>query len=229
MRQRTIMEFRPSLEPLEAKQLLSVSSSPTPRGELRSPPEALALPAGDPTPRHLRTSAVLGFAMSRITNPTPFNTTLKPPFDQVLVQTNKPKPGVVYNVLSISVRNSTQQTFDATSGLAVKITGQRSSVPILTGDQQWNPGQVKVFYILTKKYYPLNSVVSDGFQFNFASGVAIPGPSGIFLRVKYNPARFPNTLNWIVTNGPGAKGHELGLPDTAIWEFIPARSVTVPL
>ena len=223
------MKFCPGLERLEAKQLLSASPSTTPFAELKSASGALAHHAGDPPPRHQRTSPVLGFAMSRITNPTPFNATLKPPFDQVLVQSTKPKPGVVYNVLSISVRNSTRQTFDASNGLAVKVTGQRNSVPILTGTQQWTPGQVKVFYILTKKYYPLDSVVSDGFQFNFASGTAIPGPSGIFLRVKYNPAKFPNTLNWIVANGPGAKGHELGLPDTAIWEFIPAREVTVPL
>lgn len=227
MRQRPILKFRPGLERLEAKQLLSA----TPLAGFKSSPRAAHLQAtsADSTPRHERPQAPLGFAMNRITNPTPFNATLQPPFDQVLVQSNKPKPGAVYNVLSISVRNSTRQTFDASNGLAVKVTGQRNSVPILTGDQQWRPGQVKVFYLLTKKYYPVNSVVSDGFQFNFASGTAIPGPSAIFLRVKYHPTKFPNTLNWIVAHGPGSKGHELGLPDTSIWEFIPAREVRVPL
>ena len=124
-------------------------------------------------------------------------------------------------MLSVSVRNSTRQTFDAESGFAVRLTGQTRSFPVLTGTQTWKPGQVMVFYVLTQKYYPVRPATSAGFEFDLAGsrGVAVPGPSGIFLRVKYNPARFPRTLDWIVAHGPGSKGHELGLPDTAIFEF----------
>ncbi len=41
--------------------------------------------------------------------------------------------------------------------------------PILTGNEQWKPGQILVFYVLTKKYYPV-SEVAGGFQFNLAAG-----------------------------------------------------------
>ncbi len=47
----------------------------------------------------------------------------------------------------------------------------------------------------------------------------IPGPSGIFLRLTYDPATFARTLDWIVAYGQGAQqgaGSALGLPDTAI-------------
>jgi hypothetical protein len=139
--------------------------------------------------------------------------------------------GQVYNVLFISVRNGTARTFDASSGFSVKFTGQSQSIPILTGTEQWQPGQVFVFYVLTKKYYPPNPPTSSGFEFDLAGsrGVAIPGPSGIFLRVKYNPATFDRVLDFIVAHGPGSKGHRLGLPDTAIWEFISSRTDLIPL
>ena len=83
-----------------------------------------------------------------------------------------------------------------------------------------------VFYILSKEYYPLSPKVSAGFAFDLGGrrGVAIPGPSGIFLRVKYDPATFPKVLDHIVAFGPGAKGHLLGLPDTALWEILDTKS-----
>jgi hypothetical protein len=159
----------------------------------------------------------------RITNPTPFNTRLVPPFDQVAVQSRPPVPGQVYNVLFVSVRNQTRRTFDASSGFAVRLTNQTRahSYPILTGTEQWAPNEVKVFYVLTKQYYPLRPITSAGFRFKLGddSGIAIPGPSGIFLRVRYNPDTFPRVLDRIVAFGPGAKGRELGLPDTALWAF----------
>jgi hypothetical protein len=55
----------------------------------------------------------------------------------------------------------------------------------------------------------------------------IPGPSGIFLRLKYNPATFARTLDWIVAFGPGAEGGagaKLGLPDTAINMLVSAKT-----
>ncbi len=149
-----------------------------------------------------------GYAVYRITNPNPYNDKLIPPFQQVNVQVRPPVPGQVYNVLYVAVRNGTAQTFDAHSGLTVKFPGSTHKLPILTGDQQWKPGQEFVFYVLTKKYYPVPNVVSSGFEFNL-DGIyssAIPGPSGIFLRVKYNPATFARTLDWIVAFGPGAGG-----------------------
>lgn len=173
------------------------------------------------------------YTLYRITNPTPVNARLKPPFAQVRVQASAPTPGEVYNVLFMSVRNGTNQTFDAGSGLFVRLTNQTKShaYPILTGDELWRPGEVTVFYVLTKQYYPLSPTRSAGFAFdlNGSHGVAIPGPSGIFLRVRYNPQTFEGVLNRIVAFGPGSKGHRLGLPDTSIWEIIPARFRVIPL
>ena len=92
--------------------------------------------------------------------------------------------------------------------------------PILSGNEQWKPGQILVLYILTKKYYPV-SFVAGGFQIDLAAGhrQLVPGPSGIFLRLKYNPATFARTLNWIVAYGQGnqvGQGAQFGLPNTSI-------------
>jgi hypothetical protein len=81
---------------------------------------------------------------------------------------------------------------------------------------------------LTKKYYPLPEV-SGGFIFDLggASSTLLPGPSGIFLRLKYDPTTFDRTLDWIVAYGPGnegGKGAQYGLPDTAIGEFVAAST-----
>ena len=69
----------------------------------------------------------------------------------------------------------------------------------------------------------------SGFEFDLggARSVAVPGPSAIFQRLKYNPATFARTLNWIVAYGPGAqggKGVKFGLPDTAIYEVVSAKT-----
>ena len=87
-----------------------------------------------------------------------------------------------------------------------------------------------MFYILSKKYYPLSPQVSAGFQFNFLgkANVAIPGPSGIFQRIQYDPATINNIINYVVPFGPGAKGHLLGLPDTAIWQFTAGKAGPAP-
>ena len=214
---RGFLRFRPRLERFEVKQLLSVNPT-APAVSLGLDPAQGALVDRVTTPQELANERLL---LSRITNPTPTNAQLIPPFQQVRVQTVTPVTGSVYNVLFVSVRNSTSQTFDAGDGFHVKLSGGKTVVPILTGSQQWKPGQVIVFYILSKKYYPLSPQVSAGFVFNFrvTSGTAIPGPSGIYQRVTYNPATIEKTINDIVPFGPGAKGHLLGLPDTAIWEF----------
>ena len=177
-------------------------------------------------------SPVMGVTMDRITNPSSANKVLTPPFAQVLVQGKQPVPGQVYNVLFISVYNGTGGTFTASDNLQVRLSNQTPAhgYPLLSGTQEWQPGDRMVFYVLTKKYYPATPTVSEGFKFNFVNPkvTAIPGPSGIFLRLTYNPATFARVLNSIVVNGPGARGHELGLPDTSIWEIIPAGTV-IPL
>jgi hypothetical protein len=134
-------------------------------------------------------------------------------------------------VNSIAVKNGTSQTFTASSGFTVRMTNQPRSFggfPILTGNEQWKPGQVIVFYVLTKKYYPV-SFVAGGFQLDLGgrSSTLVPGPSAIFLRLTYNPATFARTLNWIVAYGQGnqlGQGAKFGLPNTAINEFVDART-----
>lgn len=218
MRERPIRKLRPYIERCEEKRLLNASPLKTHLADLKA--GAVAMVARQPTP---------AYTLQRITKPTPTNAQLNPPFNQVLVQTTAPVPGMTYNVLSVSMRNSTARTFTAADGLTVSATGQKHPLPVLTGGEQWKAGQVIVFYILTKKYYPIRPSIEAGFQFNFASGIAIPGPSGIYVGVKYDPATFPRLLDWIVVFGPGAKGHELGLPDTALWQFVSAKTNLVPL
>jgi hypothetical protein len=214
MRERPITRFRPGLEPLEAKRPLSVGVS------------AATAPVINPLDSHVPKH---GFLVYRLTNPNSFNNTLIPPFSQVLVQAQQPVPGQVYNVLYIAVRNGTAQTFDASSGFRVKFPNSPRSFPILTGNEQWKPGQHFVFYVLTKKYYPIRNEVTQGFEFDLgnARSVGIPGPSGIFLRLTYNPATFARALNRIVAYGPGAEGGagiRTGLADTAIYEFVSAKT-----
>jgi hypothetical protein len=158
-----------------------------------------------------------------------FNNTLRPPFAQVLVQSQQPVAGQVYNILFVVVRNGTAKTFDASSGFSVRIPQSKQSFPILTGNEQWKPGQQIVFYILTKKYYPMPSQVHNGFEFDLAGArsVGIPGPSGIALRITYEPATFARTLDSIVAFGQGAQGGRgvrFGLPVTFLNEFLPAKT-----
>ena len=251
MHERPITKYLPGLERLEEKQLLSTSPSSTPlvnHGALASQPadtpSALGAVGGIPkskgnsnpldnthkaSPFAAAKKPTSGYLVYRITNPNRFNNHLTPPFTQVLVQSQQPVPGQVYNVLFVVVRNGTAKTFDASSGFAVKLPQDPSSFPILTGSQQWKPGQQFVFYVLTKKYYPLPSQVHSGFEFDLggARSVSIPGPSGIFLRVKYDPATFARTLDSIVVLGAGnqgGKGAKFGLPNTAINEFLSAKT-----
>jgi hypothetical protein len=187
MDNRSVSKFRPGLEPLEGRRPLSGAAAAVQATNLATGHEALAAErAGEhqaiaaDAGNSISAAAVkpnFGFLVYRLTNPNPFNNTMLPPFGQVLVQGAQPVPGQVYNVLSVVVRNGTAQTFNASSGFTVRIPGQLNATPILTGDQQWAPGQRIVFYILTKKYYPLKSQVTSGFVFDLggAKSVAIPG------------------------------------------------------
>ncbi|QDV34712.1 hypothetical protein ElP_26060 [Tautonia plasticadhaerens] len=190
-------------------------------------------PPADPASPPPSASPVSGVTMERITNPTPINTRIVPPLSQVRVQDREPIPGQSYNVVFVTVRNSTGRTFDARDGLAVQVTGQGPghSYPILSGADTWDPREVFVFYFLTKEYYPLEPVQSAGFEFNFVNPrvVAIPGPSGFFQRILYDPETFPRVLDAVVVGGPGSKGRHLGLPDTSLWEIIPSNLNVIPL
>ncbi len=243
MPQRPLTKYLPGLEPLEHKQLLS--AGPTTRAlehvasgskELASHPAdtSSTASAGVATPskgQKVETPATpqkkptTGFLMYRITNPNRYNKGLNPPFAQVLVQPNQPVAGHTYNILWVIARNGTAQTFNASSGFYVRFPTSNYTVPILTGNEEWKPGQRIVFYVLTQKYYPLPSQVHSGFEFNLAGArsVAIPGPSAIALRIKYNPATFNNTLDNIIVFGQGNQGGAgaiYGLPNTAISEFL---------
>lgn len=222
MSERPIIKFRPALEPLEAKRPLSASASTLAASAVQS---ATPAPSAGDSVSALAVKPKVGYLVYRITNPNRHNNHLTGPFGHVLVQAIQPVPGQVYNVLSLSVRNGTAKTFDASSGFSVEFPGQSQPTPILTGDEQWKPGQEFIFYVLTKKYYPLQNQVTSGFQFFLggAKSVAIPGPSGIFLRLKYDPSTINSALDKIVTQGPGTQGGigiKYGLPDTAIYEFV---------
>jgi hypothetical protein len=250
MHRRRTVKYLPRLERLEGKQLLSSNTraslathAPVMPHSAHAPgvvtdagQVAMSQGSGDlvlmPQPASQPPAAQkpnFGFLVYRITNPNRFNRTMPPPFVQVLVQAQQPIPGQVYNVLFVVVRNGTAQTFDSSGGFAVRIPQSTQSFPILTGNEQWKPGQRIVFYILTKKYYPMPSQQHSGFEFDLggARSVAIPGPSGIFLRIKYDPAKFPQTLNNIVAFGQGnqgGRGAAFGLPNTAINEFLSAKT-----
>jgi hypothetical protein len=199
-------------------------ADPSQRGE----PDQTGVSARHVSSAHRRpASRPTSFLAFRVTQK-PYK--LVPPFQQVLVQAVRPVPGEVYNVNSITLKNETLLTFDASSDFTVRMTNQPRSqaFPILTGAEQWKPGQVIVFYVLTKKYYPV-SFVAGGFQVNLGgrSSTLVPGPSAIFLRLKYNPATFARTLDWIVAFGQGnqlGQGAKFGLPNTAINAFVAART-----
>ena len=234
-----MMKFRPGLERLDEKQLLSASPVMTHLVNIAHASRTLARhsagtaaahgTAGDLTRK--RSASPTGFLAFRLTNPSaqlPVN--LIPPFQHVLVQSRQPVPGQVYNILYVAVKNGTAQTFNASNGFVVRLTNQPRSFafPILTGTQQWKPKQWFVFYVLTEKYYPV-SPVAGGFMLDLGGRIStlVPGPSGIFLRLNYDPATFARTLDWIVAYGQGAQlgaGAKLGLPDTAINEFVSAKT-----
>ena len=230
---------RPRLEPLEERRALSAGAAAAHLAAVRAAHTAAVNAAaaaagrelGPPLPDQAPSNKkpLTGFLVWRITQPNRFNNHITPPFGHVLVQLAQPVPGKVYNVLYITVRNGTTQTFDSGSRFFVKFPGQPYSFPILTGDQTWRPGQNITFYVLTNKYYPLPNEVTSGFVFSLggAISIGIPGPSGIFLRMRYNPATINRNLDAIVLKGPGSqggKGITFGLPVTSIYEFSTAQT-----
>jgi hypothetical protein len=233
MRRRPITVFHPGLERLEAKRLLSAGASAAHVAQIEGGSGvhgAFVDPSGAPSslPTH--------FLAYRITNPTYRIVHLVPPFQHVLVQRIRPVPGRVYNILYVVVMNGTGQTFTAANNFTVRLPGFTGThrvadhaFPVLTGDQVWKPKTWIVFYALSKKYYPLSPQVAAGFQLDTGgrSSTLVPGPSGIFLRLMYDPAKFARQLDWIVAYGQGAQlgaGAKLGMPDTALNVLVAART-----
>jgi hypothetical protein len=237
MRRRRNTSFHPDLERFEAKQLLSAGASVARAAALGSA-ETSGGATGSQGAAPQATSARVqtGYFTYRITAPTYRLTHLVPPFQQVLVQKIQPVPGRVYNVLFVVVQNNTGQTFTAANDFKVRLPGFTGShrvagnaFPVLTGNQVWKPKTWIVFYVISKKYYPLSPQIAAGFQLDAGdrSSTMVPGPSGIFLRLTYNPATFARTLDWIVAYGQGAQtgnGPPLGLPDTAINSLVSAKT-----
>lgn len=232
--------FQPDMERVESRELLSTlaaaseATSAAARPEVRADHSAAVAAAdrslNEATGAH--STLPKHFLIYRITIPSYRIVHLVPPFQQVLVQKTQPVPGRVYNVLFVAVQNGTGQTFMAANDFQVRLpgfTGTRRvvdhSFPVLTGNQVWKPKTWIVFYVLSKSYYPLSPQAVAGFQLDTGgrSSTLVPGPSGIFLRLTYDPATFAKTLNWIVAYGQGAQlgaGSKLGLPDTAINELV---------
>ena len=148
MRRRPIAKCRPALEQFEVRQLPSASPLTAHAVDIAAQRHSSTMEADKPR-THLPHS-FLGF---RVTNPSQkINYVLVPPFIHTLVQTNQPVPGETYNLLQIAVRNGTSQTFTAGNGFTARLnTNHKEVVPILTGTEQWKPGQVVILYILTKK------------------------------------------------------------------------------
>jgi hypothetical protein len=238
MRRRRIIAFHPDVERFEAKRLLNAGASSTHVAHLGqgSDGQPVAAEAHGDAGSGTATALPTQFLAYRITNPTYRIVHLIPPFQHVLVQKALPVPGRVYNVLYVVVMNGTGQTFTAANNFRVRLPGftgthrvAGNAFPVLTGNQVWRPNTWIVFYALSKKYYPLSPQVAAGFQLNTGgrSSTLVPGPSGIFLRLTYDPAKFARTLDWIVAYGQGAQlgaGAKLGMPDTAINVLVAANT-----
>ncbi len=232
MRRRAVVKFEPLLERFEGRLLLSGSAPATQAAKLRSG-AANVQPAAKVRKLPQVPASFYGF---RITNPSKHAVKLVPPFGQTLVQPHQPVPGQVYNLFYVVVKNGTSQTFTASNNFTVRLTNGTNAAksqifPVLTGSQQWQSQKWIVFYILTKKYYPV-SQVPGGFQFDLGgkSTTLVPGPSAIAVKLKYNPATFPTTLNFIVAHGQGAqlgRGSAIGMPDTAINEIVSGATLRI--
>ena len=212
MRRRPMLKFRPGLERLDQKQLLKRRwvDEPCPRLEGLGPPRGRTV-VGSPDGRRHHQSQI------RFAHPFPGVPHHKPVVSAPCRSGSSlsTRPG---SIGPAGGRPGLQRAlcrreewdvpdFRASNRFTVRMTNQPRSdaFPILTGTQQWKPKQWIVLYILTKKYYPV-SPVAGGFQLdlNGRSSTLVPGPSGIFLRLPYNPWTFARTLNWIVAYGPGA-------------------------
>ena len=115
-----------------------------------------------------------------------------PPFGQVRADSAHLVPGAVYNLALLTVRNGTSQIFDSRSGFSVSVAGSSGSQAFPQGPNPWKPGDVLVFYVLTKNRFAPN------FTFDF-QGNKSEKPSNIYYNIQYNPTTFPGFLNSLVS------------------------------
>lgn len=123
---------------------------------------------------------------------------LVPPFGQVRVDSARLVPGTAYNLSSLTVRNGTSQTFDSRSGLSAKPTGRVGFQPFLRGNDQWKPGGLVVFYVLSR------SSSLPTFTFNLDGSIE-EKPANLTYDIRYNPATFPATLDAVAARSVGAR------------------------
>jgi hypothetical protein len=199
------MKTRPVLERLEEKRLPSAGLWTTPFLN----PRASFQPGGSMTLHPVDASGPLrtvgdcprnrpGRTRLGTFDLIPDSGTLVPPFVQVRASSATPVPGATYSLAFLTVRNGTTRAFNAQSGFAVKVAGQPTAQPFPMGSQQWKPGEVLVFYALTKDTFP------PSFTFDFA-GSKQERPSNIYFNIRYNPSTFPGELNAIVARSVGAR------------------------
>ena len=137
---------------------------------------------------------------------------LTPPFGHVLVQTQQPVPGQVYNILYISVRNGDRADVRREqTASTVRLPDQTpASYPILTGDQDWKPGRRIRLLRPDQEVLPAAIQIHSGFEFNLADArsVAIPGPVGDLPAAQVQPrdVRPGRSTTSSVGPGPGAQG-----------------------
>lgn len=197
MHQRPTPKIHPTLERLEEKRLPSTGLLTTPFLNPRSgfqPADALgSLRVVSDCPRNQPGRTRLG-TFDLI----PDTGSLVPPFVQVRANSISPVPGATYNLAFLTIRNGTTRSFNAQSGFAVKVTGQQTARPFPSGSQQWKPGEVLVFYILTKDTFP------PSLTFNFA-GSKEERPTNIQFNIQYRPNTFAGELNAIVARSVGAR------------------------
>ena len=137
-------------------------------------------------PRAPRAAPAPQFVMNRITNPTPTNAQLIPPFRAGPdPDRDPPVTGGMYNILFDEHEEFDDQNVRRQRRLHGEALPVTLSFPFLTGTEQWKPGQVMVFYILSKDYYPLRpgrSPRASSSSGRAGGGMAIPVASGIRLR-----------------------------------------------
>ena len=167
---------------------------------------------------------------------------LRPPFQQVLdASPTKPVPGQVYNVLYAQCQERDCATFDSERQTA-RVRLQRTAVPLRrvisdpAGNEQWKPQAIALrSTFCTTKYYP--GKPDGGRRISCSasppgSWTLVPGPSAIFAQDPVRSSeRSPGRLTGSSRYGQGAqlgpRSAKLGMPDTAIKEFVVGEDASV--
>ena len=209
--------FRPGLEPLEEKQPLSAGASTAHLADVKAAGRGGQRrrrggrpAAGPPLAGRGAVEAGSRYRLPRVPphEPDRFNNHTDPPFGHVLVQARQPVPGP--GLQHPLRRREERDGPDVRREQRVRRQVPRPALllPDPDGDRAVEAGAGFIFYVLTKKYYPLPNQVTSGFEFNLggAMSIAIPGPSGIFLRMQVQPRHVRQDPRLIVARGQGAQG-----------------------